>query len=221
MQGERRTTEERYRTLVEAMSNGLLEVDENLGITFVNAQFARMLGYQEAELLGRRSLEFIDEAERRLIPERIGEQYELTWTRRDGKPVPTLVSARPIFDGEGRYQGSVSVITDLTELKRAAVARDALARLVDNAQDAIFGESTDGVITTWNRGAERLYGYTAAEVVGQSIQIVSPPEHRAETAALIARVKSGEEVAHFETERVTKAGNRIWVALSLSPVTPA
>ncbi len=108
----------------------------------------------------------------------------------------------------------VLVVTDLTEVMRA---RDALALIVD-AQDAIVGKSPDGVVISWNKGAERLYGYTAAEIIGQPIEVLSPPEHRAEISTLIARVKSGEEIANFEIERVKKSGSRMWVSLSLSPV---
>ncbi len=121
-----RASEQRYRTLVDAINDGLMLVDENTIITYVNANFAQMLGYAEAEIVGHPTPEFMDEATGRLIPaavERrkagIAERYEIAWVRRDGRRLPTMLSARPIFDQERHYRGSLSVVTDLTEAKRA------------------------------------------------------------------------------------------------------
>jgi PAS domain S-box-containing protein len=224
-QGERQISDDRYRTLVEAMNDGLLQVDENLTITFVNSQFARLLGYEEAELLGRRTIEFMDETTRQSLPawgERhkagLAGQYDLAWQARDGRSVPTLVSSRPLFDPDGCYRGTLSVITDVTELKRIEKRRDDLARVVENAEDAITAEDLPGLVTFWNKGAEWLYGYTAAEVLGKPIAILASPGHRDDSAELICKIARGESIEHHETERVTRSGKRIWVSLRMSPI---
>jgi PAS domain S-box-containing protein len=221
---EKRRSEERYRRLIDTINDGVLVIDEALTVTFVNSQFAHMLGYEESDILGHRSIEFMDEVARRLVPERVekrkagvADRYELAWLRRDGTPVPSLVSGRPIFDREHHYRGSISVITDLTDIKKTESVRDQLARIVEGAQDGIIGKDLNGVVTSWNKGAERMYGYSAAEIVGRNIEILAPPERRHEIRDLIARVRRGEEVGHYETERFTKAGKRIDVLLSLSP----
>jgi PAS domain S-box-containing protein len=100
--------------------------------------------------------------------------------------------------------------------KEEALAR--LAAIVQCSDDAIIGKTLDGIITSWNRGAERIYGYLAHEVVGRHISLLAPPEYADELRELMDRVRNGEHVEHLETERVTKAGRRIKVSLTLSPI---
>jgi len=100
-------------------------------------------------------------------------------------------------------------------------ARQRLAAIVDSSQDAIASETVDGVITSWNPGAAQLFGYDAAEMLGQSLQRLLPPDRREELAELLARVHSGERVAHFETERLSHDGQRVAVSMSISPVVDA
>ncbi|MHB8886031.1 MAG: PAS domain S-box protein [Methylovirgula sp.] len=224
-QSARDASEKRYRTLVEAINDGLLQVDERLEITFVNSRLAQMLGYDEAELLGRSVTEFIDEATRRRIAapgEKRGaetaDRYELNWRARDGRSIPTHVSVWPIAGKDGRYNGSVSVIADLTETKRLERTRNELARLVEQADDAIIAKDLHGLITFWNKGAEHLYGYTAAEVLGKSLTLIVAPERQHEILELIARAIRGESVGHYETERIIRSGARIWVSLKAAPI---
>jgi PAS domain S-box-containing protein len=223
---ESQRLENRYRTLLEAINDGVLVVDDNLTITFVNPQFARLLGHPESGILGRRSIEFLDEAGQRLISERferrkagIAERYELNWVRSDGAVVPSLVSVQPIFDREHRCAGSISVVSDLSELNRARAMRDQLARIVESAQDGIIGEDLDGIVTSWNAGAERLFGYRAEEMIGRSIDALALPEGKGEFARLITRVRQSESLARYETQQVAKSGQRVDVAVMLSPVT--
>ena len=138
-----RASESRYRTLVAAINDGLMLVDPDLVITYVNESFAQMLGYAEAEIVGHRSLEFMDEASRQLVPAALerrksgmAERYEITFVQRDGQPLPTQLSARPIFDDEHNFRASLSVVRDLTEIKQAerqlADYRQHLEELVDS-----------------------------------------------------------------------------------------
>jgi diguanylate cyclase (GGDEF)-like protein/PAS domain S-box-containing protein len=100
-------------------------------------------------------------------------------------------------------------------------ARHRLAAIVDSSQDAIASETLDGVVTSWNPGAEQMYGYAAAEMLGQSLHRLVPPDRREELAEQLARVHRGERAAHFETERLCRDGRRIAVSISISPVVDA
>jgi PAS domain S-box-containing protein len=101
---------------------------------------------------------------------------------------------------------------------RLDAMRNQLARIIESAQDGIIGKDLNGVITSWNKGAEKIYGYTAAEIVGRNIDVLAPPERKHEIAELFAKVRCGEEVKHYSTERITKAGQRIDVSVSFSPI---
>jgi PAS domain S-box-containing protein len=106
----------------------------------------------------------------------------------------------------------------LVQISRASEARNLLAAIVESSADAIISKTLEGQIVTWNSGAERLFGYTAAEAVGKSITILIPPERHAEEPAILARLRRGERIEHYETVRVTKDGRRIDISLTVSPV---
>jgi PAS domain S-box-containing protein len=99
-----------------------------------------------------------------------------------------------------------------------AIALARLAAIVESCEDAIVGKTLEGIVTSWNRGAERLFGYAAAEAIGRSILLIVPPERRGEEATILARLQRGERIEHFETERLTKQGERIEVSLTVSPI---
>src|ERR1041384_7188709 len=96
--------------------------------------------------------------------------------------------------------------------------RALLAAVVDSSDDAIVTKTLQGVITSWNRGAERLFGYTAAEAIGQAIFLIVPNDRRAEEEDVLARLQRGERIDHFETVRVTKDGRLIPISLTVSPI---
>src|SRR6185436_14865364 len=100
-------------------------------------------------------------------------------------------------------------------------AQATLAAIVESSDDAIVGKTLDGVITTWNAGAERMFGYTHDEIVGKPITTLLPRERLAEEATIIATLRRGERIEHFETERITKDGRRLQVSLSVSPIRDA
>ncbi|MBS0580041.1 MAG: PAS domain S-box protein [Proteobacteria bacterium] len=101
---------------------------------------------------------------------------------------------------------------------QAAMVQARLAAIVESCDDAIVGKTLEGIVTSWNRGAERLFGYSASEVIGSSILLIIPPERRDEEAMILARLCRGERIEHFETERVAKSGERIAVSLTVSPI---
>ena len=135
-------------------------------------------------------------------------------TKQGARPFRVRVIVLPEDDG-GLW---VSFLHDLGEERRDEATRARLAALVTSSSDAIVGETVDGIITDWNPGAERLYGYTAAEMVGQSVMKLIPPEQQSDVAAMMARLLRGESIEEFETERWTNDGRRIDVAVTVSPV---
>jgi two-component system CheB/CheR fusion protein len=124
----------------------------------------------------------------------------------------------PYRTRDNRMDGVVITFVDVTQRKLAAEEVDWLAAIVENSADAIFSKDLDTTIRTWNRGAERLYGYTRDEAVGKSVEIIIPEDRSQEWAGIMTRLRRGESIEQAETERVRKDGQRIPVALTVSPV---
>ena len=127
-------------------------------------------------------------------------------------------SGAPIHDAQGEVVGVVLVFRDITERRRAEAVRTRLAAIVESSDDAIISKDLDGIITSWNQGAERIYGYTAAEVIGQPIALLIPPDLPDDLPGIMARLRRGERIDHYETQRVTKDGTRLDVSLTISPL---
>lgn len=137
---------------------------------------------------------------------------------KDGREIPIDDSAAPVRFKNGGVAGAVLVFRDITE-RRHAEQRDAwLISLVESSDDAIISKSIDGTITSWNPAAQRLYGYAASEIIGRSIMTIVPPELKAEEQDILARLRRGERVEHFDTVRLGKDGQRINVSLTISPI---
>ena len=114
--------------------------------------------------------------------------------------------------------GARSVATDATDLTRAEEIRLRYAAIVESSDDAIIAKTLDGVISAWNAAAERMFGHSAREAIGQPITIIIPPDLHHEEHEILRRLRAGEPVDHYETVRVTKAGERIHVSLTISPL---
>jgi PAS domain S-box-containing protein len=124
----------------------------------------------------------------------------------------------PVLDASGDLVQFVGSSTDITERKRAEQATRLLAAIVESSHDAIVSKRLDGVITSWNKGAERLFGYAAEEAVGQNITLIIPPERRDEEGVILDQLTRGERVDHFETVRMRKDGSLLDVSLTISPM---
>jgi PAS domain S-box-containing protein len=141
--------------------------------------------------------------------------------RPDGVRVPFLAYPTPLFDKSGALIGAVNTLVDITERKRAELTSGRLASIVQSSDDAIVSKDLNGIITTWNRGAEMLFGYTADEVIGQPITILIPEEYRDEESTILERIRRGERIDHYETVRRRRDGTSVEISLSVSPVTNA
>jgi PAS domain S-box-containing protein len=127
----------------------------------------------------------------------------------------------PVFSSSGELVEYVGTVIDVTERERGEQATRLLAAVVESSHDAIVSKNLDGIITSWNKGAERLFGYAAEEAVGQNITLIIPPDRRGEERAIVERLTRGERVDHFETVRMRKDGSLLDVALTISPMKDA
>ncbi len=144
---------------------------------------------------------------------------------KNGAECPIDDSAAPIRDEQGHVSGCVLIFRDVTAqrlVEREKVTQLHLARLlasiVESSNDAIISKSLEGIISSWNAAAERLFGFTAEEAIGQHISLVIPPDRLTEEDKIIASLKAGQRIEHYETERVRKDGRRIIVSLTISPI---
>jgi PAS domain S-box-containing protein len=136
--------------------------------------------------------------------------------RPDGTRVPFMAYPTPLRNAEGVLIGAMNVLIDTHEHQRAGRL---LSSIVETSDDAIISKDLTGKIITWNRAAERLFGYLAEEVVGKSIMIIIPPEREFEEAGILERIRRGERIDHFETVRRRKNGSFIHISLTVSPIT--
>lgn len=126
-----------------------------------------------------------------------------------------------VFGMLGFMTFSIAIIALGESNRRGFGARARLAAIVESSDDAIISKNLDGIITSWNKGAERVFGYTEAEALGQHITLIIPPEHRDEEVMILERLRRGERIEHFETVRMRKDGSRVDVSLTISPVKDA
>ncbi len=215
-----RTTEERSAAIIDSFTDGFLTLDRDWRVTFLNAgaeEILKPLQKTRSNLIGKH---FWDE-----FPEAVGTVFEQSYRRAMSERVTVRVEAfysplarwidvrvYPSRDGISLY------FLDVTDRKLAEEAQARLAAIVESSEDAIVSKTLDGVIRSWNAGAERLFGYTASEVIGKHITIIIPSERHDEESAILGRIREGKRVEHFETVRITKDGRRIDISLTVSPV---
>jgi PAS domain S-box-containing protein len=192
-------------------------------ILWANRTVLDLLGYQAQDYVGRDYLEFAEDPEAaRAMLERLksGESLrgvELRLRSSDGSLCWVRIDANPwMHDGE--FLHARCFLLDIGEKKRADEAQMKLAAIVESSDDAIVSKDLNGIVTSWNAGAERILGYSANEIVGKSILTVIPPELHPSEAEILSKIQAGERIQHFETVRVTKSGERLNVSLTISPI---
>jgi PAS domain S-box-containing protein len=204
-------------TLLESISDGFVAFDRDWRYTFVNARAAELLRHRPEELLGRRAWD--------VFPDLVGSTFELEARRAVTEQIPRkleffyapygLWTEIRMFPSKA---GLAVYIQDIADRRRGEEALNRLAAIVRFSDDAIVSKTLDGTITSWNPAAERMFGYTASEAVGQSITIIIPPERLGEEDTVLDRIRRGDMVDHFETVRVRKDGTLIDISLTVSPV---
>jgi PAS domain S-box-containing protein len=150
-----------------------------------------------------------------------GDDYnrqEIIVERPDGTRRHALAHASPIRNAANEIVGAINVLVDISDLKRAEEASILLASVVESSDDAIVCKTLQGQILSWNDGAQRVFGFSAAEAVGQSITIIIPPERLPEEQMILDRLRKGERIDHYETVRVAKDGRRLHISVTISPL---
>ena len=218
-----RRSERELTDLFDNASIGIHWVGPDGTILRANQAELDLMGYTHDEYVGRHIAEFhVDRSVIDGILVRIKKGETLTehparLRRKDGSIVHVLINTNGSFES-GEFMHSRCFTLDVTDRRRAEEAHTLLAAIVSASDDAIISKTLDGVILSWNAGAERLFGYTSSEAVGQSIDLIIPPELRDEELQILEQLRRGERIDHFETVRVAKDGRRIHISLSISPL---
>jgi PAS domain S-box-containing protein len=219
-----RQSETLYHTVVDQAAENIFLVDaETRRIIESNRAFRETLGCTEEEL-SEMTLYDIVAADRKSIDTNIQRSLEQVrrvvgerkYRRKDGSLVDVEVSASIILH-KGRETMCV-VAHDITERKRAEEVNSRLAAIVESSNDAIIGKTLDGIVTSWNRGAQNIYSYSVEEIVGKPISVLAPPDRYNEIPRILEKVRRGARVNNYETVRLKKDGARIDVSLTVSPI---
>jgi PAS domain S-box-containing protein len=146
---------------------------------------------------------------------------EIVIERSDGSRITTLVNIDPLTTSAGKILGAINIFEDVTDWRKAEQACRQLAAIVESSEDAIISKDLNGIVASWNQAAERIFGYTAEEVIGKPITFLIPPERYDEEPAMLARIKRGERIEHYETIRQRKDGSLLDISLTVSPIRDA
>lgn len=219
---------------LDSIGAGFLATDAQGRVTRMNAIAERMLGWTQAEAAGEGLWRvFVREGRSEedlamnpvdvMLRDRIGVDTgsRLVACSRTGVRTPVELKAALTRAPDGSPRGIAIVLRDLTDQLAAESAASRLAAIVESSEDAIVGKTLEGRITSWNPGAARLFGYTAAEAIGQSMQMLIPPDRSSEETTILARIAAGESVKHFETVRRRKDGSLVDISTTISPVRDA
>ncbi len=219
----------RARAILDSALDCIITIDASGCVREFNPVAERVFGFSRAEAVGK-------ELAKLIIPRRmraqhrkglahymktgegplLGKRVEIAGMRRDGSEILVELAISPFkIDGSTLF---TAYLRDITERKCNEDASRRLAAIVESSHDAIVSTDLEGKITSWNQGAERLFGYKAAEVVGKSIAILIPPQRRSEGPAILARIRYGEGIDHYQTVRRRKDGTLLDISLTFSPI---
>jgi PAS domain S-box-containing protein len=231
---ELRTASRYARSLLEASLDPLVTISPDGRITDVNQATELVTGVARDRLIGSSFSAYVTEPAKadagyqRVLSEGMVRDYPLTIRHVSGSATDVLYNATVYRNEAGQVQGVFAAARDVTErnrmeerLRGANESLQRLAAIVECAEAGIVGKTLDGIITSWNKGAETVYGYTAAEAIGKPVSMLAPPERHEEIPAILERIRRGERVDHFETLRVTRNGRRMAVSLTISPIKDA
>jgi diguanylate cyclase (GGDEF)-like protein/PAS domain S-box-containing protein len=220
-----------FEGLLEAVPDALVGVDQAGVIRFVNHQTESLFGYDRTDLVGQCIETLVPESFRKVHPahrdgyvaapktREMGTGLELRGQRRDGTEFPVDIALSHVDTGDGVLV--IAAVRDITDRQKAEQGRrwsERLAAVVEYSGDAIISNTPDGIITSFNPAAERMYGYSSVEMVGKSVILLSTEDRTGETDAILAKIRAGQAVEDFETIRVRKDGTVFPVSLTVSPI---
>lgn len=227
-----------FRVTLRSIGDAVITTDIKGCVTYINGVGELLTGWSQEDALGQpldRVFPIVNEMTRKPVESPatralregvvVGLANHTVLIRKDGAECPIDDSAAPIRNEFGYVSGCVLIFRDVTaqrqvEREKANQLHTArlLASIVESSNDAIIAKSLEGIIQSWNAAAERLFGFTAEEAVGKHISLVIPPDRLAEEEEIIASLKAGRRIEHYETERVRRDGQRIVVSLTISPI---
>lgn len=226
-----RKQSEWLRITLASIGDAVISTDVDGRITFMNGVAEKLTGWPLTEAVGRplpeifhivndRTLKPVENPALRALKEGavVGLANHTILISRDGTHRPIDDSAAPMRGEAGEPIGAVLVFRDISERKQADEVKARLAAIVESSEDAIVSKTLDGIILSWNKGAERVFGYTAQEAVGQSITLIIPPERFDEERGILEKLRHGERIESFETVRVAKDGRLLDISLTISPI---
>jgi len=228
MTGQRKAFEaaQRMAAIVEGSNDAIIGGSLEGIITSWNAAAEWMYGYSAAEVIGK-SAKFLTPKDRsneidavleQIRAGRHVEHLETKRVRKDGTVFPVSLTVSPIRDADGAVVGTSMIHRDLTEQKGALAVAQRMAAIVEYSNDAIIGRTLDGIITSWNPAAARMFGYSSKEIVGKSIDLLSPEDRAGEMISILAKISAGRSVEHLETTLVRSDGTVFPVSVTLSPI---
>jgi PAS domain S-box-containing protein len=212
--------------IVASSDDAILSKNTDGIIQSCNAAAERIFGYTAAELIGQpvrilippdRQTEEDDILARIRRGERV-DHFETVRLTKDKRLIEVSLTVSPVRDASGTIIGASKIARDITEQKRARATQARFAAIIDSSTDAIISKDLNSVIRSCNESAQRIFGYSEAELVGRPIHMLIPPERQSEEKEIIEKVSRGERIEHFETVRVAKDGRRLDVSLSISPI---
>lgn len=212
--------------IISSSDDAIISKDLNGIVSSWNEGARRIFGYEPHEMIGQPILRLIPadlhhEEDYILGKIRRGERvehFESIRLRKNGEKFPISVTISPVKDDTGRIIGASKIARDISDRKRSEESRFRLAAIVDSADDAIISKDLNGIVRTWNRGAERLFGYTEEEMVGQPILRLFPEHLRHEEDEILRKLRANERIEHYETTRVGKDGVVHEVSITISPI---
>ncbi|HEX3000215.1 MAG TPA: PAS domain S-box protein, partial [Armatimonadota bacterium] len=210
-----------WQVTFDAISDAITLLDPNGRVTQCNRALKEMLGLSFHEIIGKHCFELLHRLPHPITDcplqrMRQSRHSESNVVEVNGRWLQVRVD--PVLDAEGHLLGGVHILSDITERKRGEDSLRRLAAIVDSSQDAILGKDLNGTVLSWNAGAERIYGYSAAEMVGKNVSLLLPPECSDELPSLLERIRRGERVETCETLRMRRDGRQIDVSLTISPI---
>ncbi|ABA59421.1 PAS sensor, serine phosphatase RsbU regulator of sigma subunit [Nitrosococcus oceani ATCC 19707] len=204
--------------LLNNAADGIIVIDEEGRIILTNTATEHFFGYRQQEMIGQDMRKLIPDYDKCLTDHEkiISSEREVTGRRKDGNTFLAHLSISEIQHGGQRL--FAGVIRDFTTHKQGEIDAQRLAAIVESSEDAIISKTLDGIVISWNSAAQRIYGYSAEEICGQSISILAPPDRADEIPQILQHIRRGERIKQFETVRMRKDGREMFVSLTISPI---
>jgi PAS domain S-box-containing protein len=220
-----RASEAELQSVINRTPFMLVRCGRDLRYRFVSEAYAHLtenerdavIGKTIEEVIGERGLRALQpHIDRVLQGEPVDFECELDFPRRGTRSL--AIAYRPELDPDGKVEGWIASLLDVTDQRSGEQARRQLASIVESSDDAIVSKDLNAVVISWNPGAERLFGYSAEEMIGKPITTIIPDYLRSEEPGILARIRRGERIEHYETVRRCKDGRLVNVSLTVSPM---